>query len=183
MVSKTFYRYIWLLNIMKKRKKDQNRSNELAKKCAVESLKFLTHYGLKKMGYDEKDVMHEIADAEIGLIAELDITRDILDIKDLAEGVKRDLGVEPAPEKGDFCGSAVATALGFARTSNTDIMEAPANWQEMLDKKLLSIYYPEVSRNSVADWTKSKGYNTSTHLSRPIVKFKHIYVVIERTRT
>lgn len=74
-------------------KKNQNRKQELAKKNAVESLRFQTHFGLKMMGREENDLFNKLADAEINFIAELDLTQDILDLKSLVDGVKKDLQV------------------------------------------------------------------------------------------
>lgn len=96
------------------KKRKQNRKNELSKKKAVESIRFQTHIGLKQIGRKDTDMFHWLADVEINVIAELDLTDDILGIKNLVEGVRRELNVEPTPEKGDFCTSIVAIALGIS---------------------------------------------------------------------
>ena len=125
-----------------------------------------------------------LADAEINVIEELDLTDDILDIKNLVEGVKRDLNVEPTPEKGDFCTSVVAIALGISKIPVLDEMKMPVvNWKEQINKKMLILYYPEEYRNAVTEWAKANGYNISTYLGRPVVKFKQLFIIIERTRT
>lgn len=166
------------------KKRKQNRKNELSKKSAVESIRFQTHFGLKQIGRKDTDMFHRLADAEINVIEELDLTDDILDIKNLVEGVKRELNVEPALEKGDFCTSIVAIALGISKIPVLDDMQMPVvNWQDQINKKLLTLYYPEESRNAVAEWAKANDYNTSTYLGRPVVKFKQLFIIIERTRT
>ncbi|MBQ8467371.1 MAG: hypothetical protein IJ546_06720 [Prevotella sp.] len=164
------------------KKKNKNRNLALAKKVAVESLRFQTHFGLKMMGRTDDDILQRMAEGEINFIEELDLTQDILDLKDLVEGVKKELGITPTPEKGDFCTSTTAIALGIANIPTLDNMQMPASWQEQISKKILTIYYPEESRNAVVGWAKANGYNTSTYLGQPIVKFKQIYVIIERTR-
>ena len=166
------------------KKRKQNRKNELSKKSAVESIRFQTHFGLKQIGHKDTDMFHRLADAEINVIEELDLTDDILDIKNLVEGVKRDLNVEPTPEKGDFCTSVVAIALGISKIPVLDEMKMPVvNWKDQINKKILTLYYPEESRNAVAEWAKANDYNTSTYLGRPVVKFKQLFIIIERTRT
>lgn len=166
------------------KKRKQNRKNELFKKSAVESIRFQTHFGLKQIGRKDTDMFHRLADAEINVIEELDLTDDILDIKNLVEGVKRALNVEPALEKGDFCTSIVAIALGISKIPVLDDMQMPVvNWPDQINKKLLTLYYPEESRNAVAEWAKTNDYNTSTYLGRPVVKFKQLFIIIERTRT
>ena len=165
------------------KKRKQNRKNELSKKRAVESIRFQTHFGLKQIGRKDTDMFHWLADAEINVIAELDLTDDILGIKNLVEGVKRALNVEPALEKGDFCTSIVAIALGISKIPVLDDMQMPVvNWPDQINKKLLTLYYPEESRNAVAEWAKANDYNTTTYLGRPVVKFKQLFIIIERTR-
>ena len=166
------------------KKRKQNRKNELSEKRAVESIRFQTHFGLKQIGHKDTDKFHWLADAEINVIEELDLTDDILDIKNLVEGVKRELNVEPVLEKGDFCTSIVAIALGISKIPVLDDMKMPVvNWPDQINKKILTLYYPEESRNAVAEWAKANDYNTSTYLGRPVVKFKQLFIIIERTRT
>ena len=166
------------------KKRKQNRKNELSKKGAVESIRFQTHIGLKQIGRKDTDMFHWLADVEINVIAELDLTDDILGIKNLVEGVRRELNVEPTLEKDDFCTSIVAIALGISKIPVLDDMKMPVvNWQDRINKKILTLYYPEESRNAVAEWAKANDYNTSTYLGRPMVKFKQLFIIIERTRT
>lgn len=166
------------------KKRKQNRKNELSKKRAVESIRFQTHIGLKQIGRTDTDMFHRLADAEINVIAELDLTDDILGIKNLVEGVKRELNVEPTLEKGDFCTSIVAIALGISKIPVLDDMKMPVvNWPDQINKKILTLYYPEQSRNAVAEWAKANDYNTTTYLGRPVIKFKQLFIIIERTRT
>ena len=166
------------------KKRKQNRKNELSEKRAVESIRFQTHFGLKQIGHKDTDMFHRLADAEINVIEELDLTDDILGIKNLVEGVRRELNVEPTLEKGDFCTSIVAIALGISKIPVLDDMKMPVvNWPDQINKKVLTLYYPEESRNAVAEWAKANDYNTSTYLGRPVVKFKQLFIIIERTRT
>ena len=166
------------------KKRKQNRKNELSEKRAVESIRFQTHFGLKQIGRKDTDMFHRLADAEINVIEELDLTDDILDIKNLVEGVKRELNVEPALENGVFYTSIVAIALGISKIPVLDDMKMPVvNWLDQINKKILTLYYPEESRNAVAEWAKANDYNTSTYLGRPVVKFKQLFIIIERTRT
>ena len=166
------------------KKRKQNRKNELSKKRSVESIRFQTHIGLKQIGRKDTDMFHWLADVEINVIAELELTDDILGIKNLVEGVRRELNVEPTLEKGDFCTSIVAIALGISKIPVLDDMKMPVvNWPDQINKKILTLYYPEESRNAVAEWAKANDYNTSTYLGRPVVKFKQLFIIIERTRT
>ena len=72
---------------------------------------------------------------------------------------------------------------GIREVLNTmDLSQHDTEYYEQIEKKLLTIYYPEKQRNKVVDWAKANGYSTSSYLGRPIVKFKQLYLIIERTK-
>ena len=98
------------------------------------------------------------------------------------DDVKKNLATTPTPEKGDLVKSPTAIALGIASVGDIEAMETPLIWKDMVDQKLLSIYYPGENRNDIVDWAKVNGYNTSTYLGRPILKLSKLFVMIERTR-
>lgn len=164
------------------KKQKQDRKQELAKRSAVESLSVQVHFGLKRIGYGEGDAIHSQVGKEIESIEELGLTQDILQLKDLVGVVQEVLGAKPVPGKGDFHSSVVAVALGIASVSMLEDTSTPYNWQDQIDKKVLTMYYPDDHRNAVVECARAKGYTVSTYLGRPIVKFKRIYVRIERAR-
>ena len=161
------------------KKKNRKKADVQAKKSAVETLRFQAHWGLKQLGHDD-DMFHQLVDAEVNFIAELDLAQDILAIKSLIDGVKQSFGATPTPEKGEFVKSPTALALGIAYIEDINNIGLPLTWSEMIEQKLLTIYYPEEYRNHIIDWAKANNYNTSTYLGRPIVKFCKLYLVIER---
>ena len=161
------------------KKKNRKKADVQAKKSAVETLRFQAHWGLKQLGHDD-DMFHQLVDAEVNFIAELDLAQDILAIKSLIDGVKQSFGATPTPEKGEFVKSPTALALGIAYIEDINNIGLPLTWSEMIEQKLLTIYYPEEYRNHIIDWAKANNYNTSTYLGRPIVTFCKLYLVIER---
>ena len=163
------------------KKKNQKKAEAQAKKSAVESLRFQAHWGLKQRGCED-DMFHKLVDAEVDIIAELELAQDMLAIKALVDDVKQAFGVTPTPEKGDLTKSPTAVALGIAYVEDMNNMGNPLSWSEMKEQKLVKIYYPEEYRNQIIDWAKANDYNTSTYLGRPIVKFCKLYIIIERTR-
>ncbi|MBQ0022208.1 MAG: hypothetical protein KBT29_03100 [Prevotellaceae bacterium] len=164
------------------KKKNQKKAEAQAKKSAVETLCFQSHWGLKQLGQEEGNIFHQLVDAEVDFIAELDLAQDLLAIKSLVDGVKQSFAVTPTPEKGDFVKSPTAVALGISLVEDINNIGIPLTWSEMIEQKLLTIYYPEEYRNQIIDWAKSNGYNTSTYLGGPIVKFRKLYIIIDRTR-
>ena len=163
------------------KKKNQKKAEAQAKKSVVESLRFQALWGLKQRGCED-DMFHKLVDAEVDIIAELELAQDMLAMKALVDDVKQAFGVTPTPEKGDLTKSPTAVALGIAYVEDMNKMGNPLSWSEMKEQKLVKIYYPEEYRNQIIDWAKANDYNTSTYLGRPIVKFCKLYIIIERTR-
>ena len=163
------------------KKKNQKKSEAHAKKSAVETLRFQAHWGLKQLGHED-DMFNQLIDAEVDFIAELELVQELLAIKSLVDGVKQSFVVTPTPEKGDFVKSPTAVALGIAQVEDINKIGLPLTWSEMIEQKILTIYYPEEYRNQIVDWAKTNGYNISTYLGRPIVKFSKLYIIIDRTR-
>ena len=164
------------------KKKNQKKAAAHAKKSAVETLRFQAHWGLKQLGNEDGNLFHKLVDAEVNFIAELELAQDMLAIKSLVDGVKQSFVVTPTPEKGDFMKSPTAVALGIAQIEDINNIGIPLTWSDMIAQKLLTIYYPEEYRNQIVNWAKANGYNTSTYLGRPIVKFSKLYIIIDRTR-
>ena len=163
------------------KKKNQKKAEAHAKKSAVETLRFQAHWGLKQLGHED-DMFNQLIDAEVDFIAELELAQELLAIKSLVDGVKQSFVVTPTPEKGDFVKRPTGVALGIAQVEDINKIGLPLTWSEMIEQKILTIYYPEEYRNQIVDWAKTNGYNISTYLGRPIVKFSKLYIIIERTR-
>lgn len=138
------------------KKKDNKRKQQLAQKGATEALKFQAHFGLRLQGHDEKDPLHELADAEIENISRLGLAQDLLELKKLVEGVKESLQIIPTPHEGDLSSSAVAVALGCSGILSAGLTVPAAS---------------------------SSGFTTSTYLGIPIIKFSKIFIILNRTRT
>lgn len=163
-------------------KKDKMRKDALKKKVMIETLKFQARWGFKKLYGDPSPLWSILMDKELDIIVELDLQEDLLAIKGFVDDVRSALGAEPVEEFGDFRNSLVALSLGIGRLQDINTMSMPVEWHELIDRKLLSIYYPDDIRNEVAEHAKTIGYNTSTYLGQPIVKFKHFSLKLDRSR-
>ena len=115
-------------------------------------------------------------------IIELNLFEDLLRLKIFIENVKSILGIEPVAEYGDFYRSLVALALGIGKVNDIEKVGTPITWHELLEKKILSIYYPTDVRNSIVEYAKNNGYNTSTYLGKPMIKFNVIFLLLDRAR-
>lgn len=158
--------------------KDKKRKENLSKKEAVTALKFQTEWGFKQLVCNNGGILQMQMENELALIGQLDLCKDLLAIKTFVDAVQRRLQAQPVPGIGDFTKSLVAIALGISRVKVlTDDMTF-LSWSELVQKKMLSIYYMESIRNSVVEWAKQNGYHTSTYLGIPIVRFDRIFLLI-----
>ena len=51
------------------KKKNQKKAELQAKKSAVETLRFQTHWGLKQLGQQDGNLFHKLVDVEVNFIA------------------------------------------------------------------------------------------------------------------
>ena len=165
-----------------KNKHLQKRSNAVKQKVIIESLLFQTNWGLKKLYEAPNDFIETLVKAELDYIVELNLFEDLLRLKIFIENVKSILGIEPVAEYGDFYRSLVALSLGIGKVNDIEKVETPITWHELLEKKILSIYYPTDVRNSIVDYAKHNGYNVSTYLGKPVIKLSKIFVLLDRTK-
>ena len=165
-----------------KNKHQKKQSNTVKQKAMIESLIFQTNWGIKKLYKAPSDLISTLVKVELEYIIELNLFEDLLLLKMFIENVKSVFGVEPIAEYGDFNRSLVALALGIGKVDDIEKVGIPIAWHELLAKKLLSIYYPTDMRNSIADYAKNNGYNTSTYFGKPMIKFNVIFLLLERAR-
>ena len=165
-----------------KNRHHQKRNDTIKQKTMIESLIFQTNWGIKRIYGSPEDSITEMVKTELHCIVELNLFEDLLMIKKFVDDVKSAFSIEPVAERGDFCNSLVALALGIVRTNIITELNAPADWQEMAEKKILSIYYTNDIRNTIVDYAKQNGYNVSTYLGKPIIKLSKIFVLLDRIK-
>lgn len=164
---------------MAKKRKDFHKQETLARKSTLQSLEFLISFGLKQINLE--NTFHEHVDAELKEIIELDLYKDLLDIKKLVDAIKLHFTADTIKDKGNLCNSYVCIALGLSHIENPhNIKTAPNMWRELLKQKLITIYYPKEIRNKVVVWAKDNGYTTSTYLGQPIIKFSKFFLSIKQ---
>ena len=164
---------------MAKKRKDFHKQEILARKSTLQSLEFLISFGLKQIGVES--TFHEHVDAELKDIIELDLCKDLLEIKKLVDAIRLHFAANAIKDKGDFCNSYVCIALGISHVEDIHNIKTDSNiWKELLKQKLIPIYYPEEIRNKVIAWANENGYTTSTYLGQPIIKFSKLFLLIKR---
>ena len=160
----------------------QKRNDTIKQKTMIESLIFQTNWGIKKIYDSPEDSITEMVKTELGCIVELNLVEDLLIIKKFVDDVKSTFNTEPVAERGDFCNSLVALALGIGRMNVITELNMPADWKRLAEKKILGIYYTNDIRNAIVDYAKQNAYNISTYLGKPIIKLNKIFVMLDRAK-
>ena len=142
-----------------KNRHHQKRNDTIKQKTMIESLIFQTNWGIKRIYGSPEDSITEMVKTELDYIVELNLVEDLLIIKKFVDDVKSTFNTEPVAERGDFCNSLVALALGIGRTNIITELNAPADWQGLAEKKILGIYYTNDIRNAIVDYAKRNAYN------------------------
>lgn len=170
-----------IYHIIMAKNKNQKRKDAISLKNAQENLRFQVQWGLKKLGVSEGEVIYKLAMVELEHIAELGLTQDLLNMKKLIDGVEQQFVASVTPDKAPFAQSIVCIALGIARLNDMACLGLPMNWADAIMQKMLPVHFSDSVRNDVVAWAKQNGFNTSTYLGKPIAKFSHIYLIIDRT--
>ena len=124
-------------------------------------------------------MFHKLVDAEITIIARMGLAQDLLAIKLFVEGVEQRFSVTPTPWKGEFTKSPTAVALGIACINDINNMKLPLiTWSEMKKQKFLSVCYQEEYCDKIGNWAKANGFNVSTHLDCPVLKFRKLCITL-----
>ena len=165
-----------------KNKHQKKQNDTVEQKAMIDSLIFQTNWGIKKLYKAPSDFILTLVKVELDYIIELNLFEDLLRLKIFIENVKSILGIEPVAEYGDFYRSLVALALGIGKVNDIEKVGTPITWHELLEKKILSIYYPTDVCNSIVDYAKHNGYNVSTYLGKPVIKLSKIFVLLDRTK-
>lgn len=118
---------------------------------------------------------------EILIFQNLGLAEDLLNLKDLMDGVKQKLGYEAEPSRDLLAGSYVAYSLGI-ETSNPEITGNDIELKDLQSALplALTIRYDNEVRNEVVNWMKAKGYGFTTYLAQPMLKLQNTRVIIRR---
>jgi len=160
-------------------KKDKKRKAVIEMKAKLESLRFQTLWGAEQK---QVEVTHEIEtriDEELRLFSNLQLSADLIDLKNIVDRIKNELGHENEPTVGLLAGSMVAYCLGL-EPENPMLSEKTPDLSDLKLPLQLAVSYDNNIRNSVAEWLKANGYDMSTFLGQPVLKLTNSRVVIRR---
>lgn len=139
---------------------------------AVETLRFLTHWGIKPLISEEQaQFYYGLANAEVDLACELGLVDTILAIHKFMERLYTERGIQPQPFSGPFSHSFIGIALKLGYQASLDDIGTPTSWSDLLAQKLIPVCFLPEECQVIAHWAKAEGYTTSAYLGNHVVKF------------
>lgn len=158
----------------------KRRKAELAERTKNESLRFLVNWGFQSRGLEQTDEVRIRIDDELRILLNLGLADNLLILKEMVDGIQRDLRTMPEPFKGNLSGSLVAYCLGITMGNPLEkgLLKPIDEYAVPLQ---LTLYYDNEVRNRVVDWIKAHGYReVKTRLSQPILKMDKMVVEFKR---
>ena len=161
---------------------DKKRKEQLARKALNESFRFQVWFGRNQKQPELPDDS-PLVNQELDVICEKGLAKDMLTLRDIMEGVRKDLGAEHLAEKCSLRGSMVCYLLGITTEQPNDKEWAEYSLADPTKVTLplqIQVYYDNSIRNQVVDWVKGHYAGVTTRLSSPILKLPSMVIEFQR---
>ena len=161
------------------KKQNPKRKAQLNEKARTESFRF-------QVTWEKNQKMPEMPDealnAELDALCEKGLTEGMFTLRDIVEGVRKELGYQTETGKGSLEGTIVPYLLGITTTRpNLDQPNDTLTRAENLQLPLqVVLYYDNEIRNQVIDWVKARYEKVTTRLGQPILKRPNMLVEFKR---
>lgn len=161
------------------KKQNPKRKAQLNEKARTESFRF-------QVTWEKNQKMPEMPDealnAELDALCEKGLTEEMFTLRDIVEGVRKELGCQTEAGKGSLEGTIVPYLLGITTTRpNLDQPNDTLTRAENLQLPLqVVLYYDNEIRNQVIDWVKARYEKVTTRLGQPILKRPNMLVEFKR---
>ncbi len=161
------------------KKQDPKRKAQLTEKARTESFRF-------QVTWEKNQKMPEMPDealnAELDALCEKGLTEEMFTLRDIVEGVRKELGCQTEAGKGSLEGTIVPYLLGITTTRpNLDQPNDTLTRAENIQLPLqIVLYYDNEIRNQVIDWVKARYEKVTTRLGQPILKRPNMLVEFKR---
>ena len=125
---------------------------------------------------------NEKLNAELDALCEKGLVEEMFVLRDIVDGVRKELGYQAEMGKGSLEGTVVPFLLGITTTepnsaqpnnslSDTEHIRLPLE---------VVLYYDNEIRNRVVDWVKLRYETVKTRLGQPILKRSNMVVEFKR---
>lgn len=158
--------------------KDQKRKAQLATRAKNESFRFQVEFTRKQKGIDIIGMEQNLT-TELDAICQNGFTDALLDLANIVEGIRKELGFEQETDLCSLNGSLVPFILGITTTQPDCATYVPDLFTAHQPLKVTIAYDNEI-RNQAVNWMKANGYEISSYLGQPLLKLKNVRIVIKR---
>ena len=160
--------------------KTKKRKEQLTERTKNETLQFQVSWGVQTLGIVLTEDVHTRIDNELRILQNLGLADNLLILKEIIDGIKRDLNVSPEPFHGNLSGSIVAYCLNIT-TGNPLEKGMSMSATDYTIPMQVSLRYDNSIRNQVVEWIIAHGYKeVKTRLGQPILKMNKLVVEFKR---
>lgn len=161
------------------KKQNLKRKAQLNAKTKMESFRFQVMWEKnRKM----PEMSNEKLNAELDVLCEKGLVEEMFVLRDIVEGVRKELGYQAEIGKGSLEGTIVPFLLGITTTAPN--LAQPNNTLSDTEHIRLPLevvlYYDNEIRNRVVDWVKLRYETVKTQLGQPILKRSNMVVEFKR---
>ena len=158
--------------------KDQKRKAQLAIRTNNESFRFQVEYMRKQKGINIMG-MEQVLTMELDAICQNGLTDALIDLVNILEGIRKELGFEQEADKCSLNGSLVPYILGITSTQPDSATNVSGIFTEQQPLQVTIAFDNEI-RNQAVKWIEANGYEISSYLGQPLLKLKNVRIVIRR---
>ena len=161
------------------KKQDPKRKAQLNEKARTESFRFQVMWEKSQKLPEMPD---ETLNAELNALCEKGLAKEMFTLRDIVEGVRKELGYQTEAGKGSLEGTIVPFLLGITTTCpNLDQPNNSLACAENIQLPLqVVLYYDNEIRNRVVDWVKARYEKVTTRLGQPILKRPNMVIEFKR---
>ena len=161
------------------KKQDPKRKAQLNEKARTESFRFQVMWEKSQKLPEMPD---ETLNAELNALCEKGLAEEMFTLRDIVEGVRKELRYQTESGKGSLEGTIVPFLLGITTTCPN--LDQPNNSRARAENIQLPLqvvlYYDNEIRNRVVDWVKARFEKVTTLLGQPILKRPNMVIEFKR---
>lgn len=164
------------------KKKDQKRKMQLSAKSKMETFKFQVMFN-KKTLLPTLPENHPVLNAELNAFCEKGLAEDMLTLRDIVEGIGKELNYRPEVEKGTFVGSPTGYLLGITAQNPFETENLTENFTQSnnIETPLqVQLHFDNEYRNEVVEWVSGHYQGVKTRLGQPILKLPNMVIEFKR---
>ena len=161
------------------KKQDPKRKAQLNAKARTESFRFQVTWEKNRKLPEMPD---ETLNAELDALCEKGLAEEMFTLRNIVEGVRKELGYQTEAGKGSLEGTIVPFLLGITTTfpSSSQPNDSLTRTENIQLPLQVVLYYDNEIRNRVVDWVKARYERVTTRLGQPVLKRPNMVIEFKR---